>query len=134
MKRERVNKMQHGVLRTPGSSLHRDKIQVIDRLSLLSVVIHLIRSRDVCVTFEVTRVRCSLAFSLSPPPSLSSSFQLNCVRLPYPMQEKKDAFEPVRLLPRFFSRVSLSTLSLGYSATTSLTILARKGRERALLH
>lgn len=45
--------------------LHRDKIQLIDRLSFLLVAIHLIRSRDVCVTFEVTRVRCSLVLSLS---------------------------------------------------------------------
>lgn len=69
MKRERI---QHWVIRTPRSSLHRDKIQLIDRLSLLSVVIHLIRSRDVCVTFEVTRVRCSLA--LLPLPSLPIPF------------------------------------------------------------
>lgn len=133
MKRERIYKIQHWVIRTPRSSLHRDKIQLIDRLSLLPVVIHLIRSRDVCVTFEVTRVRCSLA--LPPPPLFPPLSPTHLRSITVSDARKKDAFEPVRLLPRFFSRPSLSTLSLASrQPTTSLTIVARKDRERALLH
>lgn len=92
--------------------LHRDKIQLIDRLSFLLVAIHLIRSRDVCVTFEVTRVRCSLVLSLSffsrssHPPS-----RLTYVRSPYPTQEKK-MFSNQLDYCLDFSRASLSTLSI----------------------
>lgn len=115
--------------------LHRDKIQLIDRLSLLLVAIHLIRSRDVCVTFEVTRVRCSLVLSLSLSFSLfPPSFPTHLRSIAVSDARKKDVFKPVRLLPRFFSRLSIYPISSYSTRPTSLTIVARKDRERALLH